>query len=197
MGLEFTMLEMTFQILFLGSPLLLAAIAQGLCIKYDWLSWLRKPIDFGKTYKGKRIFGDHKTWRGFAINVIFCTLGAFVQAWIQNAGFLPHWLFLLDYETHALTVGIMLGLGMTIGELPNSFLKRRCEIPPGKSRGGPIGVFFFIYDQVDLTIGIWVFLVFLIRPSPWLILWSLLLTLALHLAISSVGYILGMRKTLM
>jgi hypothetical protein len=190
------MLEMTFQILFLGSPLLPAAIAQGLCIKYDWLSRLKRPIDFGKTYKGKRIFGDHKTWRGLTINVLFCSLGAIIQAWLQGKGALPEWLFLLDYKEHALAVGIMLGLGMTVGELPNSFLKRRFEIPPGKSKDGPLGVVFFIYDQVDLTIGIWVFLFFFIRPSLWMVLWSLLITLALHLAVSSVGYLLGMRKTL-
>jgi hypothetical protein len=190
------MLEMTSQNLFLGSPLLLAAIAQGLCIKYDWLSRLRRPLDLGRVYKGKRIFGDHKTWRGLTINVLFCSLGAIIQAWLQGKGVLPQWLFLLDYESHALTVGVLIGLGMTVGELPNSFLKRRFDIPPGKSREGPLGIAFFIYDQVDLTIGIWVFLFFLIRPSLWLVLWSLLLTLALHLAVSSVGYLLGMRKTL-
>ncbi len=190
------MLEMTFQIIFLGSPLLLAAIAQGLCIKYDWLSRLRRPIDFGKSYKGKRIFGDHKTWRGLTINVFFCSLGAIIQAWLQSKGGLPQWLFLLDYKSQALTIGILIGFGMTVGELPNSFLKRRFGIPPGKSREGPLWVAFFISDQVDLAIGIWVFLFFLIRPSLWLVLWSLLLTLALHLAVSSVGYLLGMRKTL-
>jgi hypothetical protein len=190
------MFEMTFQVLFLGSPLLLAAIAQGLCIKYDWLSRLKSPIDLGRSYKRKRIFGNHKTWRGMTINVVFCCLGTLIQTWLQVSGGLPTWLLLVDYKNQALVVGILLGLGMTVGELPNSFLKRRFEIPPGESQPGMLGAVFFIYDQVDLTIGIWVFLYFLIRPSPWLILWSLLLTLALHLTISSIGYLLGMRKTL-
>ena len=190
------MLEMTAQVLFLGSPLLPVAIAQGLCIKYDWLSRLKRPLDFGKSFQGKRIFGDHKTWRGLVIHVVFCILGAALQAWLQVKGDLPSWLFLLDYENHTLLAGILLGLGMTAGELPNSFLKRRFEIPPGENRAGLIGALFFIYDQVDLTIGIWVFLYFLVKPSWGLILWSLLLTLALHLSVSSVGYLLGMRKTL-
>jgi len=190
------MLEMTFQVLFLGSPLLLAAIAQGLCIKYDWFSQLKRPIDLGRSYKGKRIFGDHKTWRGMTINVVCCCLGTLIQAWLQVSGILPSWLFLLNYRDQALVVGILLGFGTTLGELPNSYLKRRFEIPPGESRNGFIGAVFFIYDQVDLTIGIWVFLYFLIRPSPWLVLWSFILTLALHLSVSSVGYLLGMRKTL-
>ena len=130
------------------------------------------------------------------VNVVFCLLGASVQAWLQVKGYLPSWLYLLNYENQTSLVGILLGLGMTAGELPNSFLKRRFEIPPGESRAGFLGALFFICDQVDLTMGIWVFLYFLIKPSLWLILWSLLITLVLHLSVSSVGYLLGMRKTL-
>jgi len=85
---------------------------------------------------------------------------------------------------------------VTLGELPNSFLKRQMEIAPGKKKRGAWGVVFFVFDQVDLSLGAWVFLYWLIRPSLGLILWSLALTLALHLAVSGVGYGLGMRKTL-
>ena len=190
------MLEMTYQLLFLGSPLLLVAFAQGLCIKYDWLNRLKRPLDLGLSFRGKRIFGDHKTWRGLMINLVFCTMGTMIQVLLQNWGCLPQWLFLLDYSENGYLIGILLGLGMTVGELPNSFLKRQLEIPPGKSKKGLLGITFFLYDQVDLTIGIWVFLFFLIRPSLKLILWSLLLTLILHVAVSSVGYLLKMRKTI-
>jgi hypothetical protein len=55
---------------------------------------------------------------------------------------------------------------------------------------------FFLFDQVNLTIGIWIFLFFLVRPSLLLVSWSLLLTLVLHMAISSVGHLAGMRKTI-
>ena len=190
------MLTTTCQILFLGSPLLLVAIAQGLCIKYDWLSPLKKPLDLGLTVRGKRLFGDHKTWRGLTINIFFATLGAMVQSGLQGQGLFPAWLLLIDYTRYGYLVGILLGIGMTAGELPNSFIKRQLEIPAGKSRKGILGVIFFLYDQVDLTIGIWVFLFFLIRPSTVMILWSLLLTLFLHMAVSSVGYLIGMRKTI-
>lgn len=190
------MLEMTCQLLFLGSPLLLAAIAQGLCIKHNWLSWLERPLDFGLIFRGKRLFGDHKTWRGLAVNVVFCSFGTVIQGWFQNAGYVPHWLFLLDYTSSGHLVGILLGLGMTLGELPNSFLKRRLEISPGKKRGGLFGIAFFLFDQVDLTIGIWIFLLLLIRPSPLLVLWSFPLTIVVHVLVSSVGYLFQMRKTL-
>ena len=190
------MLEITYQILFLGSPLLLVAIAHGFCIKYDWLSGLKGPLDLGVRLRGRRFFGDQKTWRGLVINMVFCILGTMIQTWLQGKGYLPSWILLVDYRRYRYIVGILLGLGMTVGELPNSFIKRQLDIPPSKRKEGPVGVAFFLFDQVDLTIGIWIFLFFLIRPSLLLVLWSFLLTLLLHVAISSVGYLVGMRKTM-
>jgi hypothetical protein len=189
-------LETTCQILFLGSPLLLAAVAQGLCIKHDWLKLLKRPLDMGRTYRGRRIFGDHKTWRGSLINVFGCTLGALIQGRLLAQASFPPWLPLLDYDRHALLAGILMGAGMSFGELPNSFLKRQMEVPPGTQKKGVLGVAFFIFDQVDLVIGIWLFLFLLVRPTLPLILWSLVLGLPLHVCVSTVGYLLNMRKTL-
>ncbi len=183
------------QILYLGSPLLFVAIVQGFCMKYDWLRSLKKPLDFGKKYKGKRIFGDHKTFRGFFINVVFCIIGAAVQAGLQTTGSIPSWLILLDYGAYWPLLGLLLGIGMTAGELPNSFLKRKLDISPGGKKGGLYGIFFFLFDQVDLTIGIWICIFFLVKPSLWFVLCSFILTFLLHITVSSVGYLLGMRKT--
>ena len=187
---------MTYQILFLGSPLLPAAIAHGLCVKYDWLSWLKRPLDFGLSLNGKRIFGDHKTWRAPAIYVVFCTLGTMVHTWLQGRGDLPPWLCLVDYEAYGTLAGFLMGLGMAAGELPNSFLKRQLDVSPGKRKKGLIGIATFLFDQVDLAIGIWVFLFLLVRPSLLLVAWSFLLTIVLHVAVSIVGYLLGMRETI-
>jgi len=187
---------MTYQLLFLGSPILLAAVAQGLCIRYDWLAPIKKPLDLGLHLRGKRIFGDHKTWRGLAINVVCCTLGTLIQAWFQREDYLPRWLPFFDYEKHGPLIGLLLGLGMTVGELPNSFVKRQLEIAPGMRKKGFIGIVFFLFDQVDLTVGIWLFLFFVIRPSLVMILWSFAITIVSHVAVSSMGYFLGMRKTL-
>jgi hypothetical protein len=190
------MLLWTYQLMFLGSPLLLAALAHGFCIRYEWFPYLKKPLDFGLYFRGKRVLGDNKTWRGLLIQVIFCTLGAMIQGWLQKQGVVPPWLAFFDYTKHGPAVGFFLGLGMTIGELPNSFLKRQFDIPPGQRGCGGGGVLFFFLDQVDLTLGIWLFFFFIVRPPALLLLWSLVLTAALHLAVSSVGYVLRMRKTI-
>ncbi len=187
---------MTLQIAFLGSPLLLTALAGGLCLRYDCLTSLKRPLDAGLLFRGERVFGDHKTWRGLFLNVAFCTLGTWIQGRFQRTGQLPPWLPLCDYGGLWVPVGLALGLGATLGELPNSFLKRQLRIEPGKRRGGVVGFALFLFDQVDLAIGVWFFLYPLIRPPMRLILWSLALTIPLHLLVSIIGYVLGMRKTL-
>lgn len=189
------MLKVTCQVVFLGSPLLLVAIAQGLCIKYDWLWWLKRPIDLGLNFRGKRVFGDHKTWRGLLINVVFCTVGALIQTGLQDKSLIPSWVLLIDYSKDGYLLGLLLGLGMTAGELPNSFFKRQLDIPPGKQAKGVLQAAFFLVDQLDFAVGIWVFIFFLVKPSLSLVLWSLALTLVLHVMVSNVGYLLGMRKT--
>lgn len=187
---------MTLQIAFLGSPLLLAALANGLCMRFDCLKWLKRPIDLGRSFRGKRIFGDNKTGRGLFIVIVFCILGAWIQSLIQRTGQLPPWLPLCDYKSLWLPEGLALGLGATLGELPNSFLKRQFAILPGMRKRGILGGMFFVLDQVDLAIGVWIFLYFLLEPSMRLILLSLALTIPIHLLVSVIGYALGMRKTL-
>ena len=39
-----------------------------------------------------------------------------------------------------------------LGELPNSFLKRRAGIVPGAGADGRFAWFFYLYDQVDLLL---------------------------------------------
>jgi CDP-2,3-bis-(O-geranylgeranyl)-sn-glycerol synthase len=184
------------QIAFLASPLFLSALASGVCMKFDYLKVLKRPLDFGLSYRGRRVFGDHKTWRGLLINTVLCILGAWIQARIQMVGKLPPWLPLCDYGKLWLPVGLAVGLGATLGELPNSFLKRQLGIAPGKRKKEILGGLFFVLDQMDLAVGVWIFLYFLIKPSIGLILWSLALTVPLHLFVSVIGYSLGMRKTL-
>jgi hypothetical protein len=150
----------------------------------------------GLHFRGKRVFGNNKTFRGLAVNVLFCIVGALIQTWLYRAAILPEWLPLLDYGRQGYAVGFLLGVGMTAGELPNSFLKRQLDVPPGEKPQGPWKGLFFIFDQVDVIIGVWAFLLFLVRPSVWLILWSILVILVLHVAVSALGYALGMRETI-
>ena len=173
----------------------MAALVHGICLKYDLLLFLKKPLDFGMSFRGKRLLGENKTWRGLVIQISSCTLGGIMQGWLQVLGFIPHWLRFLDYAESGSLIGLLLGLGMTLGELPNSFLKRQFNILPGQRKEGFQGVLFLVLDQVDLALGVWFFFFLLVKPPLLLVVWSLALTLGLHLSVSSLGYILKMRKT--
>ena len=90
-------------------------------------------------------------------------------------------------------LGSLLGAACWLGELPNSFLKRRLGIPPGEQRASPVGAAISIFDQAD-----WV-------PIAWLLLrpvWKMsareaaqifVLVAAIHVPINLIGYAVGVR----
>lgn len=94
----------------------------------------RHPIDFGKTFiDGRRVFGDSKSWEGLVAGVI---TGALV-------GVLLAPVFQGRYMETALS-GLLQGTAAMLGDLANSFLKRRIGLKPG----APLPVL----DQVSFVV---------------------------------------------
>ncbi|EQD32522.1 membrane protein containing DUF46 [mine drainage metagenome] len=92
-----------------------------------------KPLDLGRKIKGKRIFGNHKTIRGTLSSII-----AGIAAGAIEAIFLPY----------MLAASIMLIIGANIGDLIGSFIKRRINMPPGKSLPVMDQYGFFIFALI-------------------------------------------------
>jgi hypothetical protein len=82
-----------------------------------------------------------------------------------------------------------------LSELPNSFIKRRFEIAPGRAAKGWKGVVFYVYDQIDFLLGSWLVLAIVVPVTAVRVLFSAGLLLVAHQLMSSVGYALGMRRT--
>ena len=76
------------------------------------------PIDFGKKFGGRPIFGKHKTIRGTASGIV----GGLVVAVLEYV--------LLAFP---LALGIALVLGAIAGDLLGSFIKRRAGLAEGAS----------------------------------------------------------------
>ena len=56
-------------------PVIFAGIFNMVFCKLPILGFLKKPMDAGKNFKdGRRIFGDNKTWKGFAGYLFLGTL---------------------------------------------------------------------------------------------------------------------------
>lgn len=180
--------------LYLFSPLLVSAALSGVVLRGGLFRALAAPIDGTLTVRGRRLFGDSKTWRG----VVTAVVGCVATVWMQRAlaSTVPRELALADYESLSpLAFGAAMGAGAMLGELPNSFVKRQLGIAPGKTTKGAMAVVFYLWDQVDLLTGAWPLVACWVRPSLGVVIASFALTLALHPLVALVGYGVGARKT--
>jgi hypothetical protein len=161
----------------LFAPLLLGFACHGLCIKTGFLRGLARPIDGGARVRGRRLFGENKTYRGPVVVAIGTGLGY------------------LALGRFPFTVGLLVGAAAMLAELPNSFLKRQLDIAPGGQATGLASAAFHVLDQIDVAAGAWLVLALVVRPTPALVLASLAFVFVTHQAITVAGYALGMRAT--
>lgn len=182
------------QALYLFCPLIVASGISAVVIRFDLLSALRRPIDGGRTIRGRRVFGNSKTWRGVAVAVAGCVLTVGLQKYLRVEAL--DRIALVDYRrVNPLIFGAAMGAGAMLGELPNSFVKRRLGIAPGGTRRGALGVVFYVWDQLDLLTTAWPSICFWVDPRPSVVAMSGVLGLCLHPAISVIGYWVGARET--
>jgi hypothetical protein len=182
------------QALWLFAPLLFAAAVAAVVIRADLLRWARRPIDGGLEFGGKRLFGDHKTWRGVLVAVLCCA--AFAAAQEHLVGDAAGALGTVDWaNVPSVPFGAAMGLGAMLGELPNSFVKRRVGIAPGRTTTGAWAIVFYLWDQVDLLCGAWILIGWWVRPPVLLVAASFVLALLAHPVVSWIGWLLGARRS--
>lgn len=181
---------------YLFSPLLLGLALHGFCIKFNSLAFLCHPIDRGRKFRGKRIFGDNKTYRGVVVVGLGTAIGFGLQSLVLHRIASIRGIELFDYTLFkSVTLGGAVGVAAMLSELPNSFIKRRFEIAPGSVARGLKGAIFYVYDQIDFLLGSWLVLAIVVPVTVGRVLFSAGLLLVAHQLMSSVGYALGMRKT--
>jgi hypothetical protein len=188
------LLRLLAQTLYLFAPLLLAAALSGLVMRRDWLHALYRPIDSGVKWRGQPLLGRTKTWRGIVVAVIGCIVGVACQRYLLA----PHMqaVALLDYASvDVFGFGAALGLGATLGELPNSFVKRRLGIGSGQTSHGPHAVLFYVWDQLDLLTLVWPMIAAWVKPTLALVAMSIAVALVLHPLTSVLGFVIGARAS--
>src|SRR4029453_16561190 len=116
---------------FLIAAFILAGVAQTVWFATPSSRALALPLDLRLTLRGRVLFGENKTVRGFVVMVpaaamAFATLSILVGGGNPEA---PR-LWTLSPLQYAL-LGGWAGLGFMAGELPNSFVKRQLGIAPG------------------------------------------------------------------
>lgn len=146
------------------------------------------PIDLGKSYRGNRVFGSHKTWRGLIAGIIFGTLTLWLQQLaVEHSGWLQTWTAHVDYsQLPTLILGPLFAIGALGGDAIESFFKRQRGIPPGQG--------WFPFDQTDYIIGASIasvpFVSFtLVQYVAWV-----MIGLIAHVITSAIGYVLGLKE---
>jgi CDP-2,3-bis-(O-geranylgeranyl)-sn-glycerol synthase len=181
------------QVIYLFLPLLVSAALSAVILRYDLLPALRRPIDAGASWRGRRLFGDSKTWRGVIVAVVGSTVTVVGQRLLAHRA--PA-LAIVDYrDLDPVAFGAAMGLGAMLGEPPNSFVKRRLGIAPGKTTKGPLSAVFYVWDQIDLLTGAWPLLLCWVRPSAVFVIASFAVAMVLHPTVALVGYFVGARSS--
>ncbi len=176
-------------------PLILAGVSNMIFVKINFLGFLKIPIDRNVTLKdGKRLFGDNKTWKGFFGMILFTAFWTSVLVF-----FIPDALnFVFTViEKNALSVfilGAFLGFAYVLFELPNSYIKRRLSIEPGKSGKGFLKYLFMLVDQADSVLGCALVLYFLYAISLSLTIQLIIIGTLVHYIINVILFFVKLKS---
>lgn len=98
-------------------------------------------------------------------------------------------------DASPLITGALLGAGVVVGELPNSFLKRQFDVPPGGRSHSAPGMALALFDQVDFVPLTWLLLRPVFRMSARQLLDATAFVAIVHLPINVIGYAIGARTS--
>jgi CDP-2,3-bis-(O-geranylgeranyl)-sn-glycerol synthase len=146
---------------------------------------LAVPLDAGRTWRGRRVLGDHKTWRGLLVGVAAGALAFEAQWGLYDAGYLRA-LAPVDPAVLGHGAGVLIGLGALLGDALKSFVKRQIGIAPGASWIGP--------DQIDFFLGASLLLACVWTPPLTSLVVCLPIVFVADLAVSAVGYSFGLKE---
>ncbi|MFH1641661.1 MAG: CDP-2,3-bis-(O-geranylgeranyl)-sn-glycerol synthase [Nanoarchaeota archaeon] len=178
----FKMLFFILQCLYLMLPAYCGNMAP--VIVKNYFNFLKIPIDFNKTLNGKPIFGKNKTYRGLIFGILVAVIISYLQFQLTGIDFFRKLSF-VDYSDW-LAIGIFMGLGALLGDLIESFFKRRFGIKSGSP--------WIPWDQLDFVVGSIIFISIVYHPTLTIILTIISLSFFLHIVFSNIGYYLKLKK---
>ena len=187
------------KILYLILPILLGGLFNMIFVKIAFLNRLKVPLDGGANWlDGKRVFGENKTVKGFLGMIVFTSFWFTLFWWLAQAFAGAASLSLIPFRDFsapmALLYGALWGFGYVLAELPNSWIKRRLDIAPGKNGAGVLRYVFVFFDQADSVLGCVLALQVFYQP-PFALLVAIAATaVAVHFGMNVLLYMLGLKK---
>lgn len=156
-----------------------------LAAKIPVISHWDAPLDGGRKWRGKRIFDDHKTWRGMITGVAVGILFLGFQIYLVNR---HSWQWLPNEyaEASVLLLGFLLSFGALLGDAVKSLIKRQVGVPAGNS--------WFPFDQLDYIIGGLILSSLYIQLSLVQYFWIVIVWFGMHILFSYIGYLLKFKQ---
>jgi CDP-2,3-bis-(O-geranylgeranyl)-sn-glycerol synthase len=175
--------------IFFFGPAGIANMFPVFAAKVTWFKKFDYPLDFHKTYRGKRIFGDHKTIRGFLAGFIGALLMLWIQVfWFNSSEWIRNDIAYIDYTTINIWLwAFVFNFGVLGGDAIKSFFKRQLNHPPGSS--------WFPFDQLDYVIGGTLASLLLIRLDPVDYIILALVWFLLHPMATGVGFLFRLKDS--
>lgn len=177
--------------LFFLLPAAVATLIAQMLGHWKLFEFLNIPVDFGKTLGGKRIFGDHKTIRGFIFGTVSGGLIAVLQYFVApyTQAFINPEIFGYVTLLSSFVLGLLLGFGAMLGDMAKSFFKRQLNIASGKP--------WPFFDQIDYPLGACFASLCLTNIGMRHFMASIILYSTLHVITTTIGYFLGVKKTML
>ena len=129
------------------TPAGLANAAPVFAQKIPHTEFLAKPIDLGKHFRGKRLFGDHKTFRGFLAGIIMAEIVVTIQRllYLNNSWFRDVSAQVNYGKINVWALGFLFAIGALGFDAIKSFFKRQFGVQSGGT--------WFPFDQIDFIVG--------------------------------------------
>lgn len=175
------------QMLFLLAPAGIANTAPVWGAKIPLLKNWNTPLDLGIKYKGKRLLGDNKTYRGILMGFASGAATGTVLAYISSQStYVSGRIDIFSSEINLILLGGLLGLFALLGDAAKSFFKRKAGIKPGRA--------WPILDQIDYILGAYIVigLIFNLTPTHYIV--GLITYALIHPLISYAAYLLKLKK---
>jgi len=151
-----------------------------------------RPLDGGRTVRGRRIFGDNKTVRGFMVIVPATSIAMVGFGMAAQRANLSIWPLSVP---GLLLLGGASAIGLMVGELPNSFLKRQLDVDPGHPPKHRVGrVISALADRLDSVIGALLGAALVVEMSWATAAWCFVLGPPIHGLFSGLLYVLGVKR---
>ena len=142
----------------------------------------RCALDCKRVFRGKRLFGDGKTWEGTLGGIIIGSLVGMIQVLYQSR------IEYLGLNLPVMTMPLVIALctGTMAGDVLGSFVKRRANIERGDSAP--------LMDQEGFLLMAFIFAVFAYQLSIPIVITLLIITPPIHWASNVCGYYMKFKK---